>query len=583
MAFRPEEPSNLSFGNDGGVYFTTNSLSSGNMGIQDANFGYRVTQFHSCAIHPVWGENYFLGGTQDNGTQQFYIPGMNYTDQVVGGDGGYCYIFKSDPSFQIASTQDEVYFLSTDGGRSFSKIHEDNDSRYGLIIPWDYDENNDVLYTCYDLLNIKRLFSVKSGNPLSTHTSYNNIFENWTVAFKVSPFSNGTLFVGTIDGRLYKITNAHTVPFTADEIGDNNFPDAWINCIEFGADEDHILVIFTNYDVSSVWETFDGGDNWKEREGNLPNVPIRWGIYNPLDLRQVLVATDLGVYTTEDITVTSPVWAPANNGMPNVRTTMLKIRESDQQVIASTFGRGIFSTNSLSVSPSTKLLASDGQADDHFGDAVATNGDFAIVGASNEDEQGTDAGAVYFYEQLNNQWTESAKVLAPDGAAEDDFGGSVDMFSDLAIVGARFDDLIGSAYIYRLSGNTWNLEEKIAPNDGNNGDNFGISVAISGDVAAVGAWGSGDFGAVYIFTYQAGNWTQTDKIIPADGEMGDRFGWSLDLDGNYLLAGSPMDDDNGAESGSAYIYQYDNGWALDKKISANDGDGRVIGLVTLFQ
>jgi len=292
-----------------------------------------------------------------------------------------------------------------------------------------------------------------------------------------------------------------------------------------------------------------------------------------LDYRQVLLATELGIYTTEDITAFPVNWLSANNGIPAIRTTMIKTRLSDQFVIASTFGRGIFSTNAFSVSPSTKILASDGKTDDSFGTSVATNGDFALVGAPYEDENGNNAGAVYFYEQLNNQWSESAKVLAPDGETGDVFGGSVDMIDDLAIIGARGDDLIGASYIYRLSGSSWNLESKITPSDGSSGDNFGHTVAIFGDRAVVGATNSGDFGAVYVFTYQTGSWVQTDKIVPNDGETGEFFGHSVDLDGDYLVVGNPSDNDNGLLSGSAYIYHYDNEWTLDKKVTANDADG----------
>ncbi len=501
---------------------------------------------------------------------------MNNTRGVLFSDGGYCYIFKNNSSYQLASKWGNRFYLSTDGGIEFNPIY-DIKTKGLFISPWDYDEDDEVFYASYSpdsILIIKNVTSL----PTATYQTYNGLFSDWTTAFKVSPFSDKTIFIGTNDGELYKITNASSVSdYNIDTLTGPGFTPPpgqtrWLNCIELGANEDHILVIFSNYNVISVWETLDGGVNWENREGDLPNIPIRWAIYNPLDYRQVLLATDLGVWTTEDITVNPVHWVSANNGMPIVRTTMLKIRESDNLVIASTYGRGIFSTNAFSVSPSTKILASDGQIDDDFGTAVATNGDFAIVGAPQEDEMGDDAGAVYFYEQLNNHWNESAKVLATDGAAGDNFGGSVDMFGDLAIVGARLDDPSGSAYIYRLSGNTWNLENKITPNDGISGNNFGQSVSIFGDRAVVGATGAGDYGAVYIFTYQTGSWVQTDKIEPTDGEIGDLFGHSVDLDGNYFVVGNPFDNDNGQFSGSAYIYHYDAGWALDKKVTASDGD-----------
>jgi len=570
LDFRPEDPQTLVFGNDGGIYLTFDCTVAAPV-IHDRNYGYRVTQFHTCALHPGWGEDYFMGGTQDNYTQIFSSSGMNNTRGVLFSDGGYCYIFKNNPSYQLASKWGNRFYLSTDGGNEFNPIY-DNKKKGIFISPWDYDENDDVMYASYNKDSILIIKDVTSSHTATIQT-YNGQLKNWSSAFKVSPFSDKTLFIGTTNGELFKITNASSVSdYNVDTLIATGFNQGWINCVELGANEDQILVIYNNFGIISVWETLDGGAHWIDKEGDLPSVPIRWGIYNPLDYRQVLVATDLGVYTTEDITANPVHWVSANNGMGNVRTTMLKTRASDNLVIASTYGRGIFSTNAFAVSPSTKILASDGQVDDDFGTSVATNGDFAIVGAPQEDENGNNAGAVYFYEQLNNQWNESAKVLAPDGAADDHFGGSVDMFGDLAIVGARLDDPSGSAYIYRLSGSSWNLESKITPNDGISGDNFGHSVAIFGDRAVVGATGSGDFGAVYVFTYQTGSWIQTDKIEPNDGEIGDLFGHSVDLDGNYLVVGNPFDNDNGQFSGSAYIYHYDGGWTLDKKVTANDGD-----------
>ena len=575
MIFRPEDPQTLVFGNDGGVYMIDDCLATQPIIFKDCNSGgYRVTQFHTCALHPYGGENYFLAGAQDNGTQQFLYSGMNVTNTALGSDGGYCYIFKNNPYYQIASTWGSRFFLSTDGGNNFNDPIYDNLQKCYLISPWDYDENIDVLFASYNDSEILIIYHVSDKSQRSSTTqSYGNTFTECVAQIKVSPYTIGTIYVGTDTGKLYKITQAHTAnSYHVYPITWPDFPSSYISCIEVGGNENQILVTFSNYGVISVWETLDGGTTWANKEGNLNDFPIRWALYNPLDYHQVLLATELGVWATEDITVTSPVWVPANNGMAIVRTSMLKTRESDNLVLAATFGRGLYSTNSLSISPSTKILASDGQDEDHFGDAVETNGDFAMVGAPDADENGTDAGAVYVYEPINNQWTESAKLLAPDGADGDNFGGAVDMFGDLAIVGARFDDPDGSAYIYRLSGNTWNLETKIVPNDGSTGDKFGNSVAIYNDRAAIGAYTYGGIGAVYIFTYQSGNWIQTDKIIPADGEINDWFGYSIDLNGDYLIVGNPTDNDNGTISGSAYVYHYSNGWTLDKKIIGDDVD-----------
>ena len=99
---------------------------------------------------------------------------------------------------------------------------------------------------------------------------------------------------------------------------------------------------FSNYGVVSVWETRNGGTTWTNREGNLPNMPVRWAEYHPHNFDQVYLATELGVWTTDNINVTSPVWNSTNGGLANVRTEMLRIRKSDGMIMAATHGRGVF-------------------------------------------------------------------------------------------------------------------------------------------------------------------------------------------------------------------------------------------------
>src|SRR5690606_1725761 len=117
-----------------------------------------------------------------------------------------------------------------------------------------------------------------------------------------------TVFVGTNAGRLFKLEDAHAAP-TLTEL--NAIPWAGsISSIEIGPDEDHLLVTMSNYGIPSVWLTTDGGATWAEKEGDLPDIPIRWALFNPLDRNQVLLATEAGVWETEDITAEEPTWTP---------------------------------------------------------------------------------------------------------------------------------------------------------------------------------------------------------------------------------------------------------------------------------
>jgi len=206
-----------------------------------------------------------------------------------------------------------------------------------------------------------------------------------------------------------------------------------------------------------------------------------------------------------------------------------------------------------------KLLASDGATGDYFGVSVSIDGDYAIIGAHRDDDNGEDSGSAYIFTRSGTTWNQQDKLIPSDGAAEDLFGNSVSIDGDYAIIGAFWDDdngdLSGSAYIFTRDGTTWIEQDKLIPSDGAAGDRFGCSVSIDGDYAIIGAWfddNGEDHGSAYIFTRDGGTWIEQDKLIPSDGA--DRFGCSVSIDGDYAIIGAHYDDDYGYWSGSAYIF-----------------------------
>jgi hypothetical protein len=234
-----------------------------------------------------------------------------------------------------------------------------------------------------------------------------------------------------------------------------------------------------------------------------------------------------------------------------------------------------------------KLIAGDGAAYDEYGIAVSISGNALVVGAHWDDDNGNQSGSVYVYRFNGSFWVEAAKLLAPDGEGADWFGHSVAISGDTVLVGAHGNDVIGSAYIFaRNQGgmNNWGFVKKITPSDVDNAGDFGFSVAIDGDTILVGAPlsynGSGELsGSAHVFERDHGgadNWGEMKKIEPADGDLWDRFGYSVSISGNTIVAGARTDDDNGSNSGSAYIYERDRGgadnWGLVKKIIAGDGE-----------
>ncbi len=244
----------------------------------------------------------------------------------------------------------------------------------------------------------------------------------------------------------------------------------------------------------------------------------------------------------------------------------------------------VFERSGSSWSQAAKLTASDSAAGDSFGNSVSISGDYAIVGAIGDDDNGNHTGSAYVFERSGSSWIQTAKITASDGAAEDFFGGSVSISGDYAIVGASADDdngnLSGSAYIFEQSGSSWSQTAKLTASDGAIEDYFGHSVSVSSDYAIVGAYRDDDigdssgsaFGSAYIFERSGSSWSQTAKLTASDGAIEDYFGLSVSVSSDYAIVGAYGDDDNSVSSGSAYIFEHSgSSWSQTAKLTASDG------------
>jgi hypothetical protein len=223
-----------------------------------------------------------------------------------------------------------------------------------------------------------------------------------------------------------------------------------------------------------------------------------------------------------------------------------------------------------------KLTASDGAEGDLFGWSVSLSDNRALIGAYRDDDNGSNSGSAYVFELSGSTWTETAKLTASDGAAGDNFGWSVSLSGDRALIGAPFDDDGGLAYVFELSGSIWTETAKLTASDGTASDYFGYSVSLSDNRALVGSIGDDDngdsSGSSYVFEPSGSTWTQTAKLTASDGAAGDNFGWSVSLSGDRALIGAPFDDDNGSNSGSAYVFELSGSmWAETAKLTASDG------------
>ncbi len=231
-----------------------------------------------------------------------------------------------------------------------------------------------------------------------------------------------------------------------------------------------------------------------------------------------------------------------------------------------------------------KLTAADADTQDLFGKSVSIDGEYAIVGAEQDDDDGESSGSAYIFKRDSTSWSQQAKLTALDPAAYDWFGTSVSIDGDYAIVGARGDDdggqWSGSAYIFKREGTSWSQQQKLTAADADTADRFGYSVSISGDYAIVGAEGDTDAGyylgsgsgSAYIFKRDGTSWTEQQKLTALDADAGDEFGTSVSIDGDYAIVGAQLDDDGGNKSGSAYIFKREGtSWSQQEdKLTADD-------------
>ena len=237
----------------------------------------------------------------------------------------------------------------------------------------------------------------------------------------------------------------------------------------------------------------------------------------------------------------------------------------------------------------TILHASDAEVNDNLGYSVAISGDYAIAGAphANRADGGPSvdgAGAVYFYHRSETGWEEIDILHASDAEENDNLGSSVAISGDYAVAGAPQEDGpggdpdadIGAVYVYHRTGTSWEEVDILHAADAQDDDNFGFSVAISGNYLIVGAPyedggagdPAGDSGAAYVFERDEAGWSPIDPLHATGATGGEQLGYDVSISGDTAIAGAPTKD---SAAGTAHVFRRNaTGWEELDPLVASD-------------
>ena len=370
--FSPSNPQIMYSGHDGGVSKTTNNLAE-TVIWTSLNRGYFTTQFYTVAIeHTTPNDNVIVGGMQDNGT--YFINNTSGAVPWVGvfsGDGAYCAIADNKSSYYLSSQNGNTYrFLLDSNGSysSFTKVTPTGALGFLFINPFVLDPKDTKMMYMAAGDRIWRNSDL-TGIPLGSN---NTTSENWTEltnsavtgaivsALGISTTPANRLYYGTSNGKVCRLDSADSGdPSPVDVWSGKDLPaNAYVSCIAVNpADADRAMVVFSNYEVRSLFYTSDGGSNWTDVSGNLedPNgtngsgngPSTRWAVIHPGEVMTMyFVGTSTGLYSTTSLNGTATAWMQEGaSTIGNVVVDMIDNRLSDSLVVVATHGNGVFSSN----------------------------------------------------------------------------------------------------------------------------------------------------------------------------------------------------------------------------------------------
>ncbi|MBI3587541.1 MAG: T9SS type A sorting domain-containing protein [Ignavibacteriales bacterium] len=364
LAFLPSNSSTLFSGHDGGISKTTNDLAS-SVSWTRLNNGYLTSQFYSVALdHGTTGNNVVVGGLQDNGN--WFTNSTSSTSPWVeipgGGDGTFCAIASGRTSYYFGTQNGSVtrFLLGTDGSdQGWTKVTPAGASGFLFVAPYLLDPNNSKMMYMAAGGSIWRntdLTTIPLFSNNKTSVNWDSLAGSYVSgeiisALAVSTTPANRLYFGTTTGQVYWMFGANGSNPSRSTITGSAFPSgAYVSCIALDpTNADNAIVVFSNYNVQSLFSTSDGGTTWTAIGGNLESTSgpsVRWAAIVPsgTSSKTYLVATSVGVYSTNTLNGSSTIWAQEGGStIGNVVTTMIDSRASDGLVAVATHANGVYS------------------------------------------------------------------------------------------------------------------------------------------------------------------------------------------------------------------------------------------------
>lgn len=351
-------------GNDGGVFYCsdiTNSPESRSTAFIERNNGYMVTQFYCGDMSMTKNSNVMIAGAQDNGTKYFYTSGVNDETTLSGGDGGYCMISETSEITHVVSYTYNNFFATTNNWSSFVQVLSDASSGK-FINPADLDYVNNILYSGKTTGELYRNSITQNSSNASTITFGGSSSGKASAIYSYKRKSNNKnrLIVGSDVGKLFYSDNAETSSPTFTDISSGINAGNISSIYNHNGGDDTLFVTLSNYGINNIYRSLNAGSTWTAIDGDLANMPVHSIVSNPYDNKSALIATELGVYICEDIYASSPKWVACNEGMGAVKTMALRFRKSDGVVMATTHGRGVFTSDAwIKQDPNSTISFSD--------------------------------------------------------------------------------------------------------------------------------------------------------------------------------------------------------------------------------